>query len=161
MRFKPLQLAAALIAMNTIVVGAKSGDRIFYLEGNGKGARDPEIWAMDLDTSNRARLDAFALVEYIGVFTSGMDVSPDGLKVVYSNAADAEFEICMINSDGSDRRQLTNNPGGRDVGPRFTRNGRGIIFASSRNGSEDLYVIDIDSGDLTKLTDGFASRSAA
>ena len=48
MRFKPLLLAAVLIAMNTIVVGAQSEDRIFYLEGNGKGARDPEIWVMDL-----------------------------------------------------------------------------------------------------------------
>ena len=36
--------------------------------------------------------------------------SPDGKKIAFSSVRDTNFEICVMNSDGSEQRNLTNNP---------------------------------------------------
>jgi Tol biopolymer transport system component len=68
--------------------------------------------------------------------------SPDGSKIVYYSKDSGNFDIWMMNTDGSNKEQLTTSTGD-DVEPYFSPDGRKILFESNRNGNWDIYVIDL------------------
>jgi len=87
----------------------------------------------------------------------GVDWTPDG-KIVYQSAAGGLDEIWIMDSDGSNARQLTSSPPNR--GPRVTPDGRTIVFVSSRTGRADVWRMNLDGTDARQLTrsgsaDGF------
>jgi len=56
--------------------------------------------------------------------------SPDGTRIVYAcriGGGTADFEICVMNADGSDPRQLTDNSV-PDLTPTFSPDGQQIVF---------------------------------
>ncbi len=77
----------------------------------------------------------------------------DGKHLVYSSqSADFAklFEISL--AEPSQRRQLTFGPGS-DEGTCFSRNGKKLYFASDRDqGVFDIYALDLETRDLTRLT---------
>ncbi|MBI3974977.1 MAG: PD40 domain-containing protein [Armatimonadetes bacterium] len=56
-----------------------------------------------------------------------------------------------MNADGSDQRNLTNNPAD-DFDPSFAPDGSRIAFVSDRNGGNQLFVMDSDGGNVKQLT---------
>ncbi len=125
----------------------------------------PEIVTKDASTYQNVNLDqkgermiATQLENdfqiYIGTegeqkpLTSARDLSlgPDG-KIAYSTF---EGDIWSINSNGSERRQLTTGPWG-DILPRFSPDGRYIFFKSNRSGDSDLWRINSDGSDLFQV----------
>ena len=85
------------------------------------------------------------------------DWSPDGETVVYD--AGDPGEIFSIHPDGSGRRQLTDRRMLRgDRGPVYDRDplwspdGSRIAFTSSRNGGEEVYVMNADGSTERRLT---------
>ena len=64
---------------------------------------------------------------------------------------DGDFEIYVIDSDGSNVTQLTLNES-RDGAPIWSPNGKQIAFNSELDGDWDIYVMDADGGNLTQLT---------
>jgi Tol biopolymer transport system component len=62
----------------------------------------------------------------------------------------AGWQIRTVNPDGSDVAQLTSV---RDnFNPRWSANGRRLVFTSGRDGKPEIYVMDADGGNQTRLT---------
>ncbi len=66
------------------------------------------------------------------------DVSPDGSRVVMVR----EGELWLLELAGGEERQLTAEQG-RVLSPRFTAEGRRVIYASARSGNYDLWVLNL------------------
>lgn len=81
--------------------------------------------------------------------------SPDGARIVYACAL--VDTIYTIDSTGKDRVPVT-SPGG---GPIWSPDGRQIAFTSGRNGGLDIYVKDLSSGIISRVTHDGAVYLAA
>jgi TolB protein len=57
-----------------------------------------------------------------------------------------------MDADGSNRRQLTFDAS-RDESPVVSRDGRNIVFVSSRTGTSHIWRMNFDGGELRQLTD--------
>ena len=51
-------------------------------------------------------------------------------------------EICMMDPDGSNQTNLTNNDAWDDF-PNWSPDGKKIAFMSARDGNAEIYVIDV------------------
>jgi Tol biopolymer transport system component len=60
--------------------------------------------------------------------------------------------------DGTDQTRLTDNPA-NDGQPAPTSEGKKVTFASNRDGSNDVYVMDNNAGNQTRLTTAVARES--
>jgi len=75
--------------------------------------------------------------------------SPDG-RIVYSSSSDGN--IWLMESDGSNPKQLTSNAGGNFL-PRVSPDGHYIVFESDRSGSFQIWRMDSDDNNPKQLTD--------
>ncbi len=64
-------------------------------------------------------------------------------RIFFANFDGNDFEIYVMNEDGSDVVQLTDN-GADDWGPSLSPNGRQVAFRSDRDGVARVYVMNID-----------------
>ncbi len=74
-------------------------------------------------------------------------ISPDGSTVVFSWQGD----LWRVAAGGGRAERLTVHPA-NDTSPRWTRDGKRIVFSSNRFGSLDLFTIAPDGNDLQRLT---------
>src|SRR5689334_18349218 len=59
------------------------------------------------------------------------DWSPDGERIAYASLASGDLAIWVANADGTDAHQLTpDDPDADDLWPRFTADGRWILFTN-------------------------------
>jgi len=83
--------------------------------------------------------------------------SPDGAKIAFVSQRDENYEIYVMNADGSEKKRLTNdaNDNGRFWG-RFSwsPDGEKIAFESARYGdpNSEIYVMNTDGGGNKTLT---------
>lgn len=72
---------------------------------------------------------------------------------MFDSERDGDADIYTIAADGTDVRQLTNEPG-RDYEPDASPDGKTIVFASQRATGESaqLYLMDIDGSNVRRLT---------
>ena len=113
---------------------------------------DPEIYLINaVDGSNMQRL----------TFTRALDEvpswSPDSKQILYSTDTDGEpqngnYEIYIMNRDGSEKTRLTSSPNS-DTNPSMSNDKKYIVFESHREGHPELYRMDADGSNVTKLTD--------
>ncbi len=87
-------------------------------------------------------------------------ISPDGNKVVYQVGTvdlEANKSSTALWIAATDRKtppkQLTTPIGKSDKHPRWSPDGKSILFESNRSGSFQLWVIDLDGGEARQLTD--------
>ena len=86
--------------------------------------------------------------------------SPDGTRIAYGggHGFGAFGDIYVINSDGTGA--VTNLTSGtssiNDVAPDWSPDGTKITFVSSRDGNNEIYVMNADGGSPTRLTNGVA-----
>lgn len=86
-------------------------------------------------------------------------ISPDGTQIVYAissvnlEANKSSSNLWLVAADGkSPPRQLTTTDK-KDNHPRWSPDGKSILFESTRSGSSQLWVIDIAGGEAKKITD--------
>jgi dipeptidyl aminopeptidase/acylaminoacyl peptidase len=85
-------------------------------------------------------------------------LSPDGKHVVYVvttihdvSGNKTSANLWLASTDGKTRRQLTTTEK-RDGHPRWSPDGKRILFQSNRSGSSQLWIIDLDGGEPRQLT---------
>lgn len=71
--------------------------------------------------------------------SANASISPDGEILVYQSGTPQNFDIYLMNIDGSEQVNITDNPGNNNL-PVFTPDGNNIVFY--RNA--DVYIMDID-----------------
>lgn len=86
--------------------------------------------------------------DQIGV--AGMvDVLPRG-RIVFSGVINGNRDIFSMNSDGTDRIRLTNDPAD-DFRPVYSGEGDRIAFITNRNGTDELWIMNGDGSDEERL----------
>jgi len=75
-----------------------------------------------------------------------------GGNIVFTCSRGDFNQICMIRADGQNLQLLTNTSFSHNYYPAFAPGGQMIVFASNRNGSFDLYLLILQSGQLSQLT---------
>ncbi|MFQ5900533.1 MAG: TolB family protein [Thermodesulfobacteriota bacterium] len=146
---------------------------LFEQEGiyTGRPRRTNRIFAVELGRSNGTGTVSADVPYKLNRLTVGDTddlypvFSPDGKHIVFSSKTGKFQNIWIMDSDGSNRRQLTFDTGKEyldfipegdyttDVSPIFTPDGDRVIFASNRETiTWDIWSIDIDGTDLRRLT---------
>ena len=77
------------------------------------------------------------------------DDAPTG-HIAFSSNRDGNWEIYVMNADGTGQTRLTNNPAD-DSDPSWSPDGRRIVFTSTRDGNHKIYVMNADGTDQTRL----------
>lgn len=72
-------------------------------------------------------------------------------KIAFESNASGNYEIYVVDPDGSDLTKLTNDPA-IDRSPAWSPDGTKIAFQSRRNGNFDLFVMFADGTGLTQIT---------
>ena len=114
------------------------------------------IYTMNADGSNQTKLYSWTIYYPDLRCTSTnsptlIAPSPDGEKIAFVGPGLSPGEegwkedIYLVNIDGNDLIKLTNGPE-RDSNPRWSPDGKKIVFASSRDGGFKIYVMDADGG---------------
>lgn len=87
----------------------------------------------------------------------GVTISHDGLKIAFTvsvsnlQKAKSNTDIYVMNSDGTDIKQLTNNPSA-EYNPIWDSGGKGLYFVSTRSGSEQVYYLSLSGGEAIQIT---------
>ena len=76
-------------------------------------------------------------------------------RIAFMSDRDWNWEIYVMDADGENRLNLTNNRGHTDRSPSWSPDGRRIVFGSSRRedaGNLEIYVMDADGENQRNLT---------
>ncbi len=71
--------------------------------------------------------------------------------IVFHSSRDGNYQIYVMNADGSGQTRLTNNAA-TDFAPAWSPDGTKIAFQSNRDGNNQIYVMNADGSDQTRLT---------
>jgi len=145
-------------------------DRMLIFQHQGNEVPCDQIYTIPVDTPDGKPATAKLVSTGKGRTTCGY-IFPSGDKILYSSthAASPEcppkpdysrgyvwpiystYTIYTAKLDGSGLRPLTHAPG-YNAEATITRDGKHIVFTSTRNGDLDIYTMDTDGGNVTQLT---------
>jgi Tol biopolymer transport system component len=114
----------------------------------------PSILLMDAGTVVDQSLNGLMELVSGGLFASW---SPDGKKIVFQSPPPGR-DIFVLDLSTNELTNLTNDPtvpqddSWDDFRPDWSPNGHKIAFTSSRDGSNDIYVMNADGSDPVRLT---------
>lgn len=77
--------------------------------------------------------------------------SPDGKQIVFSSNRDNDYEIYLMDWDGSNQVRVTYSPG-IDRHPVFSPDCKLIAFTSNRDGNYEIYVMGRDGSNPRRIT---------
>jgi Tol biopolymer transport system component len=129
---------------------SRKGSRLAYLK---RKARD-EIWRAGGPSAAEEDRAPTPLIS-MGLFHNTPHYSPDGRKIVLASHGSQRtdtMELWVCDGDGSNPQQLTFLEAPLTVSGRWSPDGQQIVFASTREGSYDVYVISATGGFPRRLT---------
>ncbi len=117
----------------------------FIYSADDDGTGNDEIFLMTLDgrqtqLTNNEAFDGFATP------------SRDGQYIAFYSGRDGDYEIYVMDIDGSNQRRLTISSS-RDASPSFSPDGRWVVFESDRGGRYEIYAVPFDGGETIRITD--------
>src|SRR5688572_20771673 len=105
-------------------------------------------------------LESPATIEQIPTpIPSFNDTPPPSGKIAFACYVNQIDQICLINSDGSGRKQLTNLKATAFY-PSVSPDGQTIYFSSRDTGNYEIYSINVNGNNLQKLTNNIGALYA-
>ena len=159
--------AGRYIAMNTVVAGTSNKRLVIYDESEGQWrdigpgeqpAFSPDGNSIVARTCVGSTCGLFIMGRYGDgkrrLTNSADDAmpswSPTGDRIVYSSQQNGNWDIWVINPDGSGQTQLTRNLD-IDAMPIWLPDSSGIVYRSTRDGAWGIWVMDADGTNARKL----------
>ncbi len=119
-----------------------NGDKIAFL---GTWYIYGSIYIANSDGSNPEKITDD--LEIVGIISWSSEN-----KLAFTAKINDMMEIFIINSDGSDLTQLTNNSSNSNYSPSWSPDGSKIAFTSNKNGNSEIYTINKYGSDIKQLT---------
>ncbi len=69
--------------------------------------------------------------------------------IAYCSDQDGDFEIWLMNADGSNQHKLTDN-NAMDCSPAWSPDGSQIAFITNRDGNDEVYVMNADGSNVRR-----------
>src|SRR5580704_13034245 len=114
-----------------------------YAQGN------PKIMVYSADTDRR--------LPFINPVSSAVETpefTPDGHRIMFAASLEGWVQICIADANGGGMRRIS-HVRAIEVSPKINpKNANEVVFISGRGGSEQLWRMNIDGGDLEMLTSG-------
>jgi eukaryotic-like serine/threonine-protein kinase len=133
------------------VMGGGQGQIAFASDRTGV----PQIFMINIDGTNETQLTSMEN----GACQPSW--SPDGSRLVFISPCRQRVDspresytdtsLFMINADGTGLKQLMNIPGA-DLEPAWSPDGKRIAFTSIRDGNNQIYLFDVDTEAVIRLT---------
>jgi len=79
-------------------------------------------------------------------------------RILFASDRDGDYDVYVMDTDGANVVQLTNDPGNDGLGS-VSPDGRRIAFYSDRSGNYEIYVMDVDGANVARLTDDTSRNS--
>ncbi len=113
-------------------------------------ARLKELLAnlLDIEPYPSSLIKLKRMNQFKGVF------SPDGQLLAIAAARFDRADIYLIKLDGTFVKRITRS--GMNTDPAFSPDGKSVVFVSDVDGDDELYLYNIKTGRITKLTDNRA-----
>jgi parallel beta-helix repeat protein len=117
------------------IAWSPDGTRIYFQREDDSGMMS--LYSTNADGTDLARLTPPSLGYCISPA-----ISPDGTRIAFQSreSAEADYELFVMNIDGSDIVQLTDNDF-EDQYPTWSYDGSSIVYSSNADGDYDLYMI--------------------
>ena len=77
--------------------------------------------------------------------------SPDGMRIAFAADNAGNYEVMVVNANGSGLINATNNPAD-DRWPTWSPDNTRLAFQSDRDGNTDIFTTNLESGELARLT---------
>ena len=109
------------------------------------------------------KIRCFFVFCFIGLVVAFMHVgqvqaqAPKTEKIAFSSNRKGNWEIYIMNPDGSQQERLTRN-NAADFSPVWSPTGEQILFVSTRDGFADLYVMNANGSDVRRVFRKSAKR---
>lgn len=126
--------------------GAKSlaGSRIYFVSDRS-GTK--EIWSMDYDGSNQARLTQYGQISFMPA------VSKDNTRLAFTQLSQRNPSIIIHSTETNRRLPFVNPQASVNASPDFTPDGKQILFSSSLGGGfANIFIAGSDGRDVRRLT---------
>lgn len=78
--------------------------------------------------------------------------SPDGTMIAFWSFRDNNSEVYVMDADGSDETNISQNPTSQDQSPSWSLDGSRVAFVSKRSGTNQIWTIEFDGSDPVNLT---------
>jgi Tol biopolymer transport system component len=128
------------------VARAVVADLCFDLKKNLQNNRSPvEKSIMKLLCYTLSAFLTFGLLS-----VSAFAKAPETAKIIFASNRDGNFEIYIMNPDGSDQKNLTQHRA-NDFAPVWSPTGEQILFHSDRDGIAELYLMDADGTNVRQV----------
>lgn len=77
--------------------------------------------------------------------------SPDSKKILFESNRNGNWDIFVMNADGTNVRPITSNPSNERF-PMFNKSGTHIVFTSDKSGDSEIYSMKLDGSELKRWT---------
>jgi Tol biopolymer transport system component len=117
-----------------------------------------DVWVLDVQAALSSGDDSGA----INLTNSPSDDrypfwSPDGKQLTFNSRRDGNYEIYIMNSDGSHPRNVSNSPKSAEGLADWSPDGTRLVFYSDRSGNKEVYLLDLATLAWTNISNHPAS----
>ena len=84
--------------------------------------------------------------------------SPDGTKIAFSSDRNGDLDVFIMNADGSEQINITNDPEIKELSPDWSPDGNKILYRAQAGKIPKIFIMNIDGSEKTDLTYNRNSR---
>ncbi len=141
-------------------------DAIYERLTGEKGYFDSRIVFVDETGPKERRVKRLAMMDQDGAnvryLTRGEDLvltprfSPTTQEITYMSFGQGDPRVYLLNIDNPGQREVVGNFPGMTFAPRFSPDGGSVIMSLQRGGNSNIFVMNLGSKAITRLTDSAA-----